>query len=376
VVAAHFYLCFYPDISLIQFMQGFATTLIDLSFAISGYVISSILVKEIDQLKTDQVNLIAFLKGFLIKRLFRIYPALWSVFFLVFLLSIIFTSTNVFSTPYNAIKTSLTLLTSTYNYFLIDNNYPFVLIPLWSITIEEQFYLIFPIFLLLTKNNKQRVKIFVSLIILITFILRPLTVHYYGRLGLYFTQTRCDAILYGCLIYILTQQPWFASLKPAPRHNRWLQTAFLSLIFYIMIGITTLGYSPVIYLPINCLLISILLITATFKRNMIILPMPMQKMLDLNAPRSYTLYLIHTPIIMMTNVISTDYLPLANKFISIKILAAIFLILLTNEILYRLILLPSMKKGKAISENLRENVSKNPQFGINFILSTETRHQD
>jgi peptidoglycan/LPS O-acetylase OafA/YrhL len=260
-----------------------------------------------------------------------------------------------FSTPFNLTKTSLLLLSSTYNYFFVNDFMCMALIPLWSLTIEEQFYLSFPIFLFLTKNNRQRAKIIIGAILFITFILRPLTIHYHGIQGLYFTQTRCDSILYGCLIYILGNQPWFTSLKLKPKGNTWLRMSFVLLVIYIMIGITILGYSPAIYLPINCLLISALLIAAVLENNIIVFPSLIQKTLDAFAPRSYTIYVIHTPVILLIDTIYAQHPQLTNESASIKIIATLLLILASNEILYRAILLPSIRKGRQIADHFDGN---------------------
>lgn len=362
VVIAHIILICNPG--YLPFDNGFGTTVIDLSFVISGFVISSILVLQIDQLKAEHASLIAFIKSFLVRRFFRIYPPLWTVFFMVLFLSIFFNGSNIFSTPSTIIHDSLLLLTSTFNFSFTDNislgsaKFSLALAPFWSLTIEEQFYLFFPIFLFFTKNNAQRVKILITMILLITFVIRPLTIHHFPLAGRYFTQSRCDSLMYGYLIYIITLQPWFNQLKPSKVGNRWLRMAFISIFFYVIIGITMLGISPIIYLSVNGIVCSLLLLCATFESNIVVFPAIIEKLLDYIVPRSYTLYIIHLPIILLANELFNQYYSLITHNLAAQIIIEVIMILTANELIYQLILNPSLIKGKIVSSGILNSATQ------------------
>lgn len=129
-----------------------------LFFVLSGYLITRILHTE----KEDHLTVRHKLKNFWIRRALRIFPLLY--LYLIILLVFSFFSQVKFvgsaELPY--------LLTYTYNFYLIsvfDHAGPsFLTGHLWSLSIEEQFYIFFP--LLIFFNRRRRLKfILVGLIL-------------------------------------------------------------------------------------------------------------------------------------------------------------------------------------------------------------------
>jgi peptidoglycan/LPS O-acetylase OafA/YrhL len=115
VLFGHVLLFYFPT-SKYLFKSGIGTTIIDISFVISGYVISSILVESLDHLRGQPPQLINFIKSFYVRRFFRIYPVMWAVFLGTFMIVLLFPQFTLFSTAYRMLETSFLLLTSTYNY--------------------------------------------------------------------------------------------------------------------------------------------------------------------------------------------------------------------------------------------------------------------
>ena len=148
---------------------------VDIFFIISGYLISTQLLKA----STNNNKFIHIIKLFYKKRIKRLFPALFFfltityVFFKVF-----FLETDIISFE-NSLIASYTFWANFH--FLMDGGYfgsndklkP--LLHLWSLSVEEQFYLIFPFFLLIslgiTKKINNFVVISVVLITLLSFVL-------------------------------------------------------------------------------------------------------------------------------------------------------------------------------------------------------------
>ena len=138
---------------------------VDIFFVISGYLISSIILKDIENRKFD-------IKNFYIRRIRRILPIL----LLVVTLSLIFFYKILL--PYQLIdfsKSALSTLGFFSNfYFLLNSGYfspganELPLLHTWSLSIEEQFYIFYPLILIffLTYLNKKKY-IFIFFIILI-----------------------------------------------------------------------------------------------------------------------------------------------------------------------------------------------------------------
>lgn len=346
IVYCHFGRIFFP--SIISMSEQYGTTLAEIFFVISGYVISKITIQKIDDLKKTSLELAVYIKAFYFKRICRLYPAAWTVFFSVLIGSLYFNESEVFSTTRNTIDAGIFLITNTFNYFFIDNYASLALSPYWTLAIEEQFYFAFPLFLVLTKTNRQRIIILLGMLFAITFFIRPLTMYYYPIQGLFYTQTRCDGILYGCLIYFVTCQPWYQALKFKSASNKTIRCVGISLLVGVSLASTLLNVSINFLIPLGSIIASILVLLATFKNDIIVFPTLLQKTLDLIGLRSFSLYLVHVPTFLLASELGMDLNFFANTFhINIAIFAVILLMVVT-ELLYRLIEKPTHRLSEQV----------------------------
>lgn len=132
-----------------------------LFFTLSGFLITFLLLKEEEHFK--KINI----KDFYIRRILKIWPLYFLIIFLAFA---ILPQIHLFTLPeygkniiYEGLEKKLTL------YFLFLANLPAVgIIPyashLWSISTEEQFYLIWPVLFGFVK--KYRIKMLVSIVVI------------------------------------------------------------------------------------------------------------------------------------------------------------------------------------------------------------------
>lgn len=372
IAYCHFGRFYFP--SIISLNQQYGTTLAEIFFVISGYVISSIVVHKIDQFKSVSSELAVNIKAFYIRRICRVYPAAWSVFFLVLMCSYYFYGSESFSSPANTMEAGIYLATNTFNYFFVDNYHSLALAPYWTLAIEEQFYFLFPIFILLTRTNRQRIYILIGTLLAITFIFRPLTMHYYPIQGLFFSQTRCDGIIYGCLIYYLTQQPWLNAIKLPLRGNKLLRCTLVVLLVLLLMGLTIIDISTNVMIPLATILASILVVLASFEREIIVFPSVLQKLLDIIAIRSYSLYLIHVPVFLFSKELWTQSSQLSASLYIDNSLFALCMLILATEILYRLVEKPTLHMSRRISKKINDEYqdNKNKVLPNEIIFSDET----
>ena len=121
---------------------------VDIFFVISGYLITSLIIKEI-----IFSNNFSF-KNFYFRRAKRILPALLVMMFISIFFAWIYLTPKNFLEYSNSIVSSLFFYSNYFFYFqdLVYNSEDSLLKPLlhtWSLAVEEQFYIIFPIFFFL-----------------------------------------------------------------------------------------------------------------------------------------------------------------------------------------------------------------------------------
>ena len=135
---------FYKDLKI--FSGGFIG--VDIFFVISGYLITSLIIKEINLENNFS------LKNFYKRRIKRIIPALFAVITTSIIFAWIYLTPNSFLQYSNSIIASVFFFSNYFFYFqdLVYNAESSLLKPLlhtWSLAVEEQFYIFFPIFVII-----------------------------------------------------------------------------------------------------------------------------------------------------------------------------------------------------------------------------------
>ena len=166
-----------------------------LFFALSGFLVGGLFIKLFDgQKKVDYKSLSTFLK----RRLFRTIPN----FYLVFLIEVMVLSLNGRSFE---LVDLLKYLTFTQ---FFESEIPTFFIQSWTLSIEEWFYLTYPLFsftiikLVFKSNYKKGILISIICYILIFNILRFILfiIDYLPNTWYHITYLRLDAIVYGVLL--------------------------------------------------------------------------------------------------------------------------------------------------------------------------------
>ncbi|TDM02289.1 acyltransferase family protein [Macrococcus carouselicus] len=187
---------------------------VDTFFIISGYLITSILLREYEE--TGSLNLFKFYS----KRIKRLFPAIWFLLITLFTYCVLFEQSILFQLKKDIIAAFFYV--SNWWYIFDDVDYFQALEPrplqhLWSLAIEEQFYIFFPVaLLLLLKKFSRRTAIITFSVLAIISAVWMATLYYPGIQvsRLYFgTDTRLQTMLLGVLLAFI----WPASrLKKNP----------------------------------------------------------------------------------------------------------------------------------------------------------------
>lgn len=194
---------------------------VDIFFVISGYLITSILIKDMDR---GAFSYLSFVE----RRVRRIAPALFTLVFLVILFGWVLLDLNQLAQLGSYVIGTITF--SSNFVALSENNYfdaASELNPLlhtWSLAVEEQFYLIFPFILLLIWRLKARGRVIALLALFaLSFLISEWGWRHEPEINFYFTLSRFWEILTGCLIAL-----WLT--RAQPKGNSGLALLGLALI--------------------------------------------------------------------------------------------------------------------------------------------------
>lgn len=140
------------DFAFLNFIFQHGRTAVSFFFVLSGFLITYFLIKE--KIETSKLDL----KAFYVKRIFRILP----LYFIVCLIGFIVVPMILGKHPSENVWSHLFFGANFDQIYLHSNHIQNsgVLAPLWSIAVEEQFYLFWP-FLLLLVNPKKYMFLFV-----------------------------------------------------------------------------------------------------------------------------------------------------------------------------------------------------------------------
>lgn len=176
---------------------------VDIFFVISGYLISGIILKHIEK------GTFSF-RDFATRRICRLFPALQTVIATCLITGYFFqlpTSFNELanSTCYQQVFLANVFFWKNTGYFNGDAELK-PLLHTWSLAIEEQFYLLFPAFLLLTRHfGRKHLGITLFVIATISLALSEYGCHHHRSAAYFFLPTRCWELMIGSLIWFLPE---------------------------------------------------------------------------------------------------------------------------------------------------------------------------
>ena len=341
------------NIENIQFLNG-GFFGVDIFFVISGYLISLLIFKELSEKKTFSFS------NFYKRRIRRIIPALLFVMMCSLPIGWIILPPSSFVSLSESILSSIGFVSNIYFHFsgIEYDAWKGLFVPLlhnWSLSIEEQFYIIFPLFIIIVFNFcRKYLLIFLIFCFVSSFLMHLILNKDYPSTTFYFLHTRIWEFMAGSILAYLEvkNRQRCANIK----FNTFFPIIGLFLILYSLYffdeGIHNLSYS----------LLSVIIGTCLFiwftNKNDIIKKIFSTKVLVYIGLISYSLYLWHYPLfsfakitglvsgslgkkiilafILLTLSVASYFIiekPFRNKnfvFRKIKFLLAIFIVILLS----------------------------------------------
>ena len=210
----------------------------------------------------------------------------------------------------------------------------FPLLHTWSLSIEIQFYIIFPFFIYLFKKLKLNIKVIATIIIILSLISGGIMFYKeymnYDISAIYYgTDTRIFSILIGSAFYFL-----FKNKKLNPKRANILSYIFLGIIVVITLSVdysSKSNYYGFLYL------ISILggFITVTsLKTGFLDFKGPIAKPLSKLGEHSYVYYLWQYPIMIY----SLEYFKWSDIDYNYTVILQIIILIILSEISYKFLI--------------------------------------
>ena len=298
-----------------------------LFFVISGYLITEVLYERDD----SYFQLIK-------RRYIKIFPPLIAVLTLSYLAFYYFYGFINIKLIFNSLS-SLFGLSNIYqiysgmSYFERSGDL-FPLLHTWSLSIEIQFYIIFPFLIYLFKKMKLNVKFIAAIIIILSLISGSIMIYKeymnYDISAIYYgTDTRIFSILIGSAFYFL-----FKNKKLNPKRANILSYVFLGIIVVITLSVdysSKSNYYGFLYL------ISILggFITVTsLKTGFLDFKGPIAKPLSKLGEHSYVYYLWQYPIMIY----SLEYFKWSDIDYNYTVILQIIILIILSEISYKFLI--------------------------------------
>lgn len=309
---------------------------VDLFFVLSGYLITAILLKEFTLFHNiSYVN-------FYIKRFLRLLPPLvvCIIFYLVY---------QSFNAPVGDENPTLIVLSSLF-YFVnfVHESYLGPLVHLWSLSVEEHFYLFWPvlmagfIFKLSKKSQMRLITIFILLIsafriwVYYTNSIEPIQFGIFSIDSYRFTFCRIDAIMLGGLAAIaLNKESTSFNIKIQPNIGLLLLLTLLG-ILVLFLDVDNIIWRYGGFIVTNILALTIILFAVKYPNNKIL----GNRILLWFGQRSYGIYVYHYLIFL-----SLEPLRVSGSFTNLLMVTSlrILISLVFAELSYRIIEKPILK---------------------------------
>ena len=188
---------------------GFGVTIF---FFLSGYLITTLMVAEWH--KTGRLDLYAFY----VRRSVRIIPPMLLCIAVTVLLSQLAIQPRPIT--YEGLGWDLIFLSNYANSFGLNSQIP---IPLWSLNVEEHFYLLFPaVFLAVSMVRPAALPAVIAALIAGALLIRIATPEHLRPMIYYWSHTRMDSILFGCLLAVINNPAFGKNSDGKAAQRTWV----------------------------------------------------------------------------------------------------------------------------------------------------------
>jgi|SRR5690554_584606 len=327
---------------------------VDLFFAISGFVIARTLLPQLRSADNSLVAMQATL-AFWIRRAWRLLPSAWLWLVLMLLGAIIFRESGTFGSLRANLEATVAGFLQIANLRFLETfmrseyGASFVY---WSLSLEEQFYLLLPIVVLMSRRWLVPVLLLIVIYQLVQ------------ERSLAMMLFRCDGMLLGVLLAIWTQHPSYQLLRPEFLRSLPLRGTLPLLVILGCLALLGSDELRTISHRMSIIaLLSVLLVWMASYNDDLLMPKPLRGVAVWLGARSYAIYLIHIPAFFLTREIWQRAHPGATagpEQLMVYILISVTLILVCAELNYRWVEQPLRRHGASVAARISTSPPREP----------------
>lgn len=264
---------------------------VDLFFCVSGYVVARSSYDYFDGFRAKGFFWEAAC-AFWLRRAWRLLPSAWLWLLVGAMCSLLFNESGVFLDFEQNIKSVVAVLGFSANYaavhgWLSPNDV------YWSLALEEQFYFLFPLFLLFFISGRARILVLL-IIVLVQF---PLMRNHFGsQLEQYLAVFRVDGFAWGVIVYIFSRGSYYKCCEPFFLKHKPLALFLSALLILLLIRVPAYFVSYSFGQGLLAIIAMLLVWVASYEKRYLFGYLFFNDALLWLGSRSYALYLLHWPI--------------------------------------------------------------------------------
>ena len=304
---------------------------VDVFFVISGYLISGIIA---DRLREGRFSILGFYR----QRIHRIFPALIAVLAACLIVGYAFLMSDEFRrvgmhTFCSALFSENIALWHESGYFVLNSGKK-PLLHLWTLAIEEQFYILYPMLLVVLWRRGVRAIVGILALLMLSFATNAYFINEYPVATFFFIGSRAWELFAGGMLAF-----WEREIRPSPSSRRWDASRMIPILSWsglALILASALWFDSSMSYPgfrAAAPVIGTLMVIAAGPQSLIAKHVLGNRLFVYVGLISYPLYLWHWPLLSFWSIVEPG-----DDTVSVKvtlILACFALSILTYHVLER-----------------------------------------